>query len=117
MGASEITLLNNGKVKDWRKIASDTAHAVNNLVVHNTDDEIIGGVKTFTETINGTSDKALKDGDGNTISSTYLKSATTPLVSTTTEEPSSASTSSMPNGSVILWMDADEEEEEEPVEP
>lgn len=112
MGASEITLLNdNGKVKDWRKIASDTVNALNNNVVHNTSDEIIGGVKTFTSTINGTSDKALKDGDGNTISSTYLKSANTPLVSTTTQEPSTASTSSLPVGSVILWMNEPQEEE------
>lgn len=110
MSVSEITLLNKGKVKDWRKIASDTVNALNNEVVHNTSDEIINGVKTFTQTINGTSDKAIKDGDGNTISTTYLKSALTPLISTTTEEPSVSTTEALPNGSVILWMEPDEEE-------
>ena len=43
MSAPQISLLNQGKVKDWRKIASDTANALNNDVVHNTDDEIISG--------------------------------------------------------------------------
>ena len=116
MSVAEITLLNNsGKVKDWRKIASDTANALNNLVVHNTDDEIIGGVKTFTETINGTSDKAVKDADGNTISTTYLKSANTPRIETTYTEPNSDSASSLPTGSVIFWME--NSEESEPEEP
>lgn len=110
MSIPEITLLNQGKVKDWRKIASDTVNALNTMVVHNVEDEIIGGVKTFTSTINGTSDKAIKDADGNTISTTYLKSATTPLVSTTTQEPTNESTADLPTGSVILWMDEPEEE-------
>ena len=118
MSVAEITLLNNsGKVKDWRRIASDTANALNNLVVHNTDNEIIGGVKTFTETINGTSDKAVKDADGNTISTTYLKSANTPRIETTYVEPTSNSTSGLPTGSVIFWMENSESEDPEPVEP
>lgn len=114
MSVSEITILNkNGKVKDWRKVVADTAHILNNLVVHNTENETIGGVKTFTQTINGTSDKALKDGDGNTISSTYLKSASTPLITTTSSEPTSSFTSNLPVGSVILWMNDDDSTQED----
>lgn len=41
--------------------------------VHKTGNETIAGTKTFSSTISGTVDKALKDGDGSTISSTYLK--------------------------------------------
>ncbi len=115
MSVTEITLLNNnGKVKDWRKIAADTVNALNNTVVHNTTDEIIGGIKTFTQTINGTSDKAVKDADGNTISTTYLKSANTPTIETTYVEPTSSSTEDLPTGSVIFWMENSEEPEENP---
>ena len=42
-------------------------------IVHTTGNETIAGTKTFSSTISGTVDKALKDGDGSTISSTYLK--------------------------------------------
>lgn len=42
-------------------------------IVHTTGNETIAGTKTFSSTISGTADKALKDGDGSTISSTYLK--------------------------------------------
>lgn len=41
--------------------------------VHKTGNETIAGTKTFSSTISGTADKALKDGNGSTISSTYLK--------------------------------------------
>ena len=113
MSVTPITLLNQGKVKDWRKIASDTANALNNNVVHNTSDEIVNGVKTFTSTINGTADKAVKDGDGNTISSTYLKAALTPTMVMVDEEPTAASTSSLPVSSLIIWTENEDEEEEE----
>lgn len=109
MSVSQITLLNKGKVKDWRKIASDTANALNTSVVHNTNDEIVNGVKTFTSTINGTADKAVKDGDGNTISSTYLKVANTPTMVVVDEEPTAASTSDLPASSLIIWTEDDEE--------
>ena len=109
MSVSPITLLNEGKVKDWRKIASDTAKALNNTVVHNSSDEIVNGVKTFTSTINGTADKAVKDGDGNTISTTYLKTATTPTMIMVESEPTEASTSNLPVNSVIFWTNSDDE--------
>ena len=108
MSVTPITLLNQGKVKDWRKIASDTANALNTSVVHNTNDEIVNGVKTFTSTINGTADKAVKDGDGNTISSTYLKVANTPAMVVVDEEPTAASTSDLPANSLIIWTEEDE---------
>lgn len=103
MSAPQISLLNQGKVKDWRKIASDTANALNNDVVHNTDDEIISGTKTFTSTIIGTADRAAKDDDGNVISETYLKAALTPSLTVVDEEPTSQSTQSLAANSLIIW--------------
>lgn len=110
MSISPLTLLNEGKVKDWRKIASDTANALNTSVVHNSSDEIVNGVKTFTSTINGTADRAVKDGDGNNIASTYLKAANTPTIVVVDSEPTTVSTSTLPANSVILWTDDDEEQ-------
>ena len=108
MSVSQITLLNEGKVKDWRKIASDTAKALNNTVVHNSSDEIVNGIKTFTSTINGTADKAVKDADGNTISTTYLKTANAPTMIMVESEPTAASTSDLPVNSVIFWASGSE---------
>lgn len=108
MSVSPITLLNEGKVKDWRKIASDTAKALNNTVVHNSSDEIVNGIKTFTSTINGTADKAVKDADGNTISTTYLKTVNAPTMIMVESEPTAASTSDLPVNSVIFWASGSE---------
>lgn len=44
-------------------------------LVHRTGNETIAGTKTFSSTISGTADKALKDGSGSTITSTYAKKA------------------------------------------
>lgn len=59
------------------------AKANNDDVVHKTGNETIAGVKTFIDGIVGnvtgnasTATKATQDGDGNTISSTYIKTST-----------------------------------------
>lgn len=105
MSVTEITLLNQGKVKDWRRIVADTVKALNNDVVHNTEDEIINGVKTFTQVINGTSSRAVADENGDSIVSTYLKSADVPSIVVTSQEPTAQSTSSLQNNSIIMWTD------------
>ena len=48
------------------------ANTLGTTFVHKTGNETIEGTKTFSATISGTADKALKDGSGNTITSTYL---------------------------------------------
>ncbi len=113
MSVSEITLLNQGKVKDWRKVAADTANALNTSVVHNTENEIINGVKTFTEIINGTVSAAVNDVNGDAIASTYLKVADAPTIVMTSSEPTAAGTTDLPMNSLILWAE-DEEEPEQP---
>lgn len=70
------------KIKTTFSTKTEIASAVNDLaspsgeagqtLVHRTGDETIAGTKTFSSTINGTADKALKDGSGNTITSSYL---------------------------------------------
>lgn len=46
--------------------------ALEETLVHKTGNETIAGTKTFSSTISGTADKALKDGSGKTITSTYV---------------------------------------------
>lgn len=48
------------------------ANDLGKTLVHRTGNETIAGTKTFSSTISGTVDKALKDGSGNTITSTYI---------------------------------------------
>ena len=67
----------------WIQLASvmDTSQfALNADVVHNTGAETVAGVKTFSDGIagdlTGTAEQALKDGDGNVITSTYATTAT-----------------------------------------
>lgn len=108
MSVTEITLLNQGKVKDWRRIVADTVKALNNDVVHNTENEIINGVKTFTQVISGTSARAVADGNGDNIASTYLKAADVPSIIVTSQEPTTQSTSTLQANSIILWTDDEE---------
>ena len=107
MSVTEITLLNQGKVKDWRRIVADTVKALNNDVVHNTENEIINGVKTFTQVINGTSAKAVADENGDSITETYMKSADVPSIIVTSQEPTMQSTSNLRVNSIIMWTDED----------
>lgn len=61
----------NAIVNDLQSPSSTTGQSF----VHTTGNETIAGTKTFSSTISGTADKALKDGSGNTIISTYVKNA------------------------------------------
>ena len=54
-------------------VSESLANQTEENCVHKTGNETIAGTKTFSSTISGTVDKALKDGSGSTISSTYLK--------------------------------------------
>lgn len=58
-------------VNDLQSPSSTTGQSF----VHTNGNETIAGTKTFSSTISGTVDKALKDGSGNTIVSTYVKNA------------------------------------------
>ena len=68
---TEVNTTVNTIVNDLQSPSSTTGQSF----VHTTGNETIAGTKTFSSTISGTADKALKDGSGNTIISTYVKNA------------------------------------------
>lgn len=65
-------------LKDNNLVATDTSvtqlkNAISGAFVSANSNQTIGGTKTFANTIQGTADKALKDGNGDVIADTYLK--------------------------------------------
>jgi len=64
-------LTSGGKVRDWIAIVSDLAESLYGGTVHSSGNQTVAGVKTFSETIDGTASRALSDSSGNGIEDTY----------------------------------------------